>query len=77
VLVCFCSTSGQLIGYHESVLTISRNASSAQKQLVTSIFNIPQRETLGKYLGYPVFQGRPLNNTIQDIISKATMKLEG
>ena len=59
ILDLFCSYSGQLVNFHKSVLTFSRNATNTQKQLVTAIFNIPHRESLGKYLGCPVFQGRP------------------
>ena len=51
----FCDNSGQLINYHKSVLTFSSNASSHQKDIVTGIFNIPHRTTLGKYLGCPLF----------------------
>jgi len=58
-------------------LTFSRNATDTQKQLVTVIFNIPHRESLGKYLGCPVFQGLPSYSTFQEIINKATIKLEG
>ena len=73
----FCSTSGQLVNYHKSALTFSRNATDIQKRLVTAIFNIPHRESLGKYLGCPVFQGQPSYSTLQEIINKATTKLEG
>jgi len=57
ILDFFCSTSGQLVNYHKSALTFLLNATVTQKQLVTAIFNIPHRESLGKYLGWPVFQG--------------------
>jgi len=40
------------------------------------ILNIPQRDSLRKCLGCPVFHGKPLRTTFQDIISKATYKLE-
>jgi len=55
ILDVFCSTSGQLVNYHKSALTFSRNATVTQNQLVTAIFNILYRESLGKYLGCPVF----------------------
>jgi len=77
VLEFFCSTSGQLINHHKSVLTFSRNASATQKQLVTAILNISHMDSLRKYLGCPVFQGRPSNTIFQEIISKATTKGEG
>jgi len=76
ILDLFCSYSGQLVNFHKSVLTFLRNATNTQKQLVTTIFNIPHRESLGKYLGCPVFQGRPSVATFQQIINKATTQLE-
>ena len=57
-------------------MTFSRNATSAHKQLATATFNIPQRESLGKYLGCLVSQGRPSISTFEEIITKATKKLE-
>ena len=44
---------------------------------MTTIFNISHREPLGKYLGSPVFQGKPINFTLQEIITNASIKLEG
>ena len=58
-------------------MTFSRNATDTQKELVAIIFNIPHRESLDRYLGYPVFQGRSSYSTFQEIINKATTKLEG
>ena len=77
ILDSFCSTSGQLINFHKSVLTFSRNASTTQKQLTIVVFNIPHNYSLDKYLGCVVFQGRPSKITFQQVISKATSKLEG
>jgi len=77
ILDFLCSTSGQLVNYHKSALTLSRNATDTQKQLVTAIFNIPHRESLGKFLGCPIFQGRPSYSTFQEIINKVTTKLKG
>ena len=42
-----------------------------------SIRSIPHKDSLGKYLGCPVFQGKPSKTTFQEIISKATFKLAG
>jgi len=77
ILDFFCSTSGELVNYHKSVLTFSRNATDTQKQLATAIFNILHRESLGKYLGCSIFQGQPSYSTFQEIITKTTTKLEG
>ena len=77
VLDKFCLILGKLINYQNSIMTFSRNASSIHKQLVTAIFNIPQRESLGKYLGCSIFQWRTSSSTFQEIINKANTKLEG
>ena len=73
----FCKISCQLVNFHESVLMFSRNASNPQRQFISSLFNISHSESLGKYLGCPVFQGKLTKTTFQDIINKATAKLEG
>jgi len=44
---------------------------------MTIIFNVPDRESLGTYLGSLVFQVHPSESTFQEIINKTTMKLEG
>ena len=40
-------------------------------------FNIPHRDALGTYLGWPICQGSPSKATFQEIISIATSKLKG
>jgi len=77
ILDKFRANSGQLINYHKSTLTFSSNATTHQKNIVTSIFHIPHRASLGKYLGCPIFQGRPSKTNFKDIIDKATAKLQG
>jgi len=72
----FCTLSGQLINFHKSSLVFSRNATRAHKQTLAAIFNIPQRASLGKYLGCPTFQGKPKSTTFTDILAKATAKMK-
>ena len=76
VLDYFCATSEKLINDHRSALTFSRNPLSVQKHVITAIFSIPRRESLGKYLGCPIFQGRPSNTIFQDFINRAMTQLE-
>jgi len=73
----FCHQSGQLINYHKSSLTYSKNATATQRQLVAGIFNITHSKSLGKYLGRPLFQQLIGGNQFQGIINKATTKLNG
>ena len=49
----------------------------AHRRLVTRIFSINHNDSLGKYLGCPVFQKRPNCSTFQDLTNRATTKLEG
>ena len=72
-----CTQSGQLINFHKSTLTFLKNATNTHKQLVAGSFNITHSESLGKYLGCPIFQSRANRNIFQGIINKATMKLVG
>jgi len=73
----FCSRSGQLVNYHKSTLTFSSNATASHMQVAASIFNITHSESLGKYLGCPVFQKRPNVTTFSELIEKAMNKLVG
>ena len=46
-----------------------------QKQAIASIFQISQRHSLGKYLGYPVFQGRSRKGFYIELVDKARKKV--
>jgi len=76
VLSDFCRSSGQLINFHKSSLTFSANATAHDKQVVSSVFNITHQASLGKYLGCPIFQGRPLKATFSELTSKTAAKLQ-
>ena len=41
------------------MLTFANNVTTNDRQIVASVFNITQQNSLGKYLGYPPFKGRP------------------
>jgi len=72
-----CGLSGQLINCHKSTLTLSKRANTAHRHLVAGIFSINHNESLGKYLGCPIFQKRPNRSTFQELLNKAMTKLEG
>jgi len=76
VLSDFCCSSGQLISFHKCSLTFSKNSTTHDKQIVSSVFNIMQQTTLGKYLGCPIFQGRLTKATFSDLTNKAAAKLQ-
>jgi len=77
VLDIFCKNSGQLINYHKSTLTFSTNATTIHQQVVAGIFNITHSDSLGKYLGCPVFQKRLNTSIFQELVEKAMAKLGG
>jgi len=66
LLLKFCQISGQLINFHKSSLTFSKNAMSHDKNIVTSIFNIKHQDSVGKYFGCPVFKGRSIAQTFAE-----------
>jgi len=45
--------------------------------VAAGIFNITHSDSLGKYLGCPVFQKRPNSTTFSELIDKAMNKLVG
>ena len=77
LLDTFCTQSGQFINLHKSSLTFSANATSHHRQLIAGIFNITHTESLGKYLGCPVFQKRPSTSTFTDLVDKTMQRLAG
>ena len=77
LLDTFYSRSGQLVNYHKSTLTFSSSANASHRQVAAGIFNITHSDSLGKYLGCPVFQKRPNSTTFSELIDKAMNKLVG
>jgi len=55
----------------------SSNTASYHRQVAAGIFNISHSDSLGKYLGCPVFQKRPNTTTFRELIDKAMIKLVG
>jgi len=45
--------------------------------VVAGIFNITHSESLGKYLGYPVFQKNPNCSIFQELIDRTMTQLDG
>jgi len=77
ILDDFCNSSGQLINYHKSTLTFSKKANSSHRRVVAGIFSITHTDSLGKYLGCPVFQKKPNRVVFEEIIEKTMSKLSG
>jgi len=77
VLDDFCDTYRQMINFHKSSLTFSRNATQSQKHLASGLLNITWSDSLGRYLGCPAFQGRPQASVFQDLVARTMSKLEG
>ena len=72
----FCQSSGQLINFHKSSVTFSKNASAHDRQVVSSIFKITHQDILGKYLGCSMFKGRPNTEMFLDLVNKTASKLQ-
>jgi len=76
LLTNFCQNSGQLINYNKSSIIFSKNATAHDKRIVASVFNISHQDSLGKYLGCPVFKGRPKLATFAELVDKSASKLQ-
>ena len=44
--------------------------------VISSAFSITHQDNPGKYLGYPVFKGRPNIETFSELVSKTASKLQ-
>jgi len=76
ILLQFCSQSEQLINFQRSALVFSKNATTTAKSFVAAVFSVPYRESLGKYLGCPIFQGKALPTSFFELLCKADSKLQ-
>ena len=54
----------------------SKNATTHDKQIVTSVLNIIHQDNLGKYLGCLVFEGMLNINTFSELVNKIIAKLQ-
>jgi len=72
----FCTQSGQLINFHKSSIIFSKNTHNLDRQAVEGIFNIPHSSSLGKHLGWSLFQGWPAADLFLTLTSKAASKLD-
>lgn len=50
--------SGQQINFDKSKIYFSKNCKPTDKQFVTDSFSIKEGTSFGKYLGFPMFQGK-------------------
>jgi len=57
-------------------LCFSKNATATDKPTTAAVFNVPHRDSLGKYLGSHVFQGRTFSSTFSNLLRKADNKLQ-
>lgn len=55
----FSQISGQRVNLTKSKLFFSKNTLSGHKDIAISALNIHEGHRFGKYLGYPLFAGRP------------------
>ena len=76
LLVKFCRNSWQIINFHKSSITFSKNVTAYDKQVVSSIFDITHQDILRKYLGCLVFRGRPKLETFSELVNKTASNLQ-
>jgi len=73
----FCRLSGQLINFQKSTLTFSNNANTTHRQLAGGTFNVNHSDSVGRYLGCPLFQNKPNRTTFHELLKKAMSKMDG
>nr|KYP67620.1 LINE-1 reverse transcriptase isogeny [Cajanus cajan] len=70
----FCTKSGLKINVEKSRAFASKTITSAKKARIQGISNI-RFTTLGKYLGFPIFYGRPRREVFQPVMDRISAKL--
>ena len=53
-----------------------KNASTHDRNVVSSVFNIKHQDNLGKYLGCPFFKGQSNVGTFSELVNKTAAKLQ-
>ena len=76
ILNFFGQQSRHLINFQKSSLTFSKNVSSPDPHMVSSVFSIKHQDKLGKYLGCPIFKGRKSLETFSEVVNKTATKLQ-
>ena len=68
----FCQSLGEIINFHKSTITFSKNATVRDRQTISYVFKITQQDNLNKCLGCPVFKGRPKVDAFLELINRTT-----
>ena len=68
VLQDFCALSGQLVNLHKSSVQISNNLQGAMKRRLGEVLNIYISNSISKYLGCPIIQGRVKSSTFSEVV---------
>ena len=71
----FCATSGLKVNLEKSRTMCSKNLSSRRKDNMTNISSICFTSDLGKYLGFPLIQGRVSKALFADLMTKVQSRL--
>ena len=68
VLQDFCALFGQLVNLHKSSVQISNNVQGAMKRRLGEVLNISISNSISKYLGCPIIQGRVKSSTFSKVV---------
>uniref|UniRef100_A0A151UGD4 Ribonuclease H protein At1g65750 family n=1 Tax=Cajanus cajan TaxID=3821 RepID=A0A151UGD4_CAJCA len=71
----FCTKSRLKINVDKSRAFASKTITSAKKARLQGISNIRFTTSLGKYLGFPIFYGRPRREVFQPVFDRISAKL--
>lgn len=77
VLDEFFQASGQKVNLTKSLVWYSSNSARSTISNITTQFGIPPTRDLGKYLGFPLVQGRVKSSAFQYIVDRVNQKLGG
>lgn len=73
----FCEASGHQISLSKSKAYFSKNVPSQDRRRISRTLGIQETDSLGKYLGVPLINGRVTTTTYRYILEKVQAKLAG
>ena len=74
ILHIFYAMSSQLVNFCKSSVQFSNNIQGAMKRRLREALNISMSNSINKYLGCPIIQGRVKRSTFSDVILKSQKK---
>lgn len=69
--------SGQAINFYKSSISFSKNVERRKRRKISEFIGIKRRRPSEKDLGIPVIQGRPNQETFEELLNRIQTKLQG